>query len=96
MTIATTILSQIGNKAIAMMGAKDFGDTGSGLRFKVRGSRKVNLVIVTLDPNDTYTVEFKKYSPRTFKCKDVSDFSGVYADNLHAILEAGTGLYTSL
>ena len=95
--IAATIQNQIGNRALYMLGAKNLIDHGDALSFRIRGSRKANYIKVTLDPSDTYSIEFKKLGRApAYKVTDVADFSGVYVDSLHAIIERTTGLYTSI
>ena len=60
MTIAATILAQLGgSRFIAMTGAKNLVNHGSALTFKIgRNSSKANMVRVTLNSDDTYTVDF--------------------------------------
>jgi hypothetical protein len=61
--IAQTILRQLGgNKLAAMTGAKNFLDLGNGLSFRVPNNRSgaPNYVKITLDPSDTYRVEFAR------------------------------------
>ena len=61
MTIAATILAQLGNaKFIAMTGAKNFMGFGNGLSMQLpRNASKANRLKITLDATDTYTVEFR-------------------------------------
>lgn len=97
--VANTIRQQIGNRAFFMMGAKDLAGDENSLRWRVgRNAKGVNLVQVQLDPDDTYTV--RSYRVRKVnhvpEAKVVSEDSGVYADNLHQIIESQTGLYLSL
>ncbi len=94
--IATTIINQLGgNKFRAMTGANNFVATKSGVQFKFKGSRKVNCCVITLDPSDTYTVEFWKIKRNCdFDMIESSDM--IYADMLPRIFESETGLRTSL
>jgi hypothetical protein len=96
MTAATTIRDQIGRKALAMLGAYDLVAFDTGLQLKIRGSRKVNVIRVTLDPTDTYTVKFSRWQPKRMVNTAVADFSHVHADELNELIERTTGLYTSL
>ena len=106
MTIANTILSQIGGKALCMLGAKDKIGSADGVQFKIRGSRKANVVRITLTPADTYAVEIIKYAPIRFNSRTgnvtggtsttVAEFGDVYAEQLCTVIESATGLYTSL
>src|SRR5580698_10794847 len=99
---ADVILSQLGGRRfIAMTGAKHlFSDNGGQAlvfqlpaRFAKDG---INAVKITLDPTDTYSVEFKKIGTARngYKCTVVKAFEGVYNDQLRPIFESTTGLYT--
>lgn len=98
--VAQTILAQFGgSRFIAMTGAKNFVGSDNYLQFDLpRGfaSNKANKCRVTLDANDTYTVEFFKWNARAFDMKLISSDSNVYCDSLRAVFTAETGLYTSL
>ena len=96
--VANTIADQIGARAFAMMGATNKLADASSLTFKVgRNARKVTHVTVTLDPTDTYTVEFVKCgrAPRYTRTV-LATVSNVYEDGLRAVIETNTGLYLSL
>lgn len=95
-TIANTIRQQIGSKALYMLGAKDFVGGQNFLQFTIRGSRKVNRLVVTLDALDTYTVKALKITQHGLKINEVSQEKGIFCDILHASIERQTGLYTSL
>jgi len=97
-TVATTILEQLGGpgRLAAMTSARNFLDHGNALSFKFKGSRKVNYVKVTLDPSDTYTVEFGKLNARSLEYKVVETLDGVYADMLVDLFEKTTGLYLTI
>ena len=96
MTIAKTILSQLGgNHFIVMTGAKNLTDLGNGISFKImRNAKKVTHVRITLTPLDLYKVEFLKC--RGFEISTISEHDMVYADQLASLFEAETGLYTYL
>ncbi len=96
MSIAKEILRQLGgNRFIAMTGAKNFLDHGNALSFKIgRNSSRANKVKVTLDPDDTYTVEFGRFQKLEYKTLETK--SGVYNDMLQSIFTAYTGLDTHL
>ena len=94
MEVAKVIQSQIGHKAFMMLGAKDLMAVEQGLQFKIRGSSKANVVRITLEPSDTYKIEFVKSRGMNFKT--VAQYEGVYVDMLHSLIEKETGLYTSL
>src|SRR4051812_14375724 len=82
MTIASTILAQLGgNKFVAMTGAKNFVNGGNYLQFSIgRNSSKTNSVRVTLQANDTYVMHFFKISTRTLDCTMLDLRSDLYAD----------------
>ncbi len=96
MTAAKTILSQLGGNAfIAMTGARDFlaGESAS-IRFRLpqRISPKgVVLVVVDLDPIDTYTLSLYNGGARL-----LSRVSDIHAAELRQAFEANTGLRTRL
>jgi len=93
--IARTILAQLGGKMmIAMTGAYNLIDHGNALSFRIRGSRKVISVRITLNPLDLYDIEFANI--RGVDYKVVGAAEGVYADMLRRIIETETGLYLSL
>lgn len=98
LTVANTILEQLGGgRALMMLGAGQPVGDGSSLMFSIKGSPlKVNKIRITLDSDDTYTVEFLRYSRKTLDCKHIAQFSMVYASDLRHVLEFGTGLRTSL
>lgn len=98
MTVANTIQAQIGRMAFKMMGAKNLvGDTNS-LQFKIgRNAKKVTHIVVTLDPSDTYRVEFVHYgrAPKHTRTT-IASLDGVFADMLRSIIEGNTGLFLSV
>lgn len=97
MTIAATILSQLGgNKFLAMTGAKNLINCGEGLRFSIPNSNGINRVEITLDCDDTYRVTFSKYNSRKLTTLIVHTVAGVYADMLQELFTNQTGLYTRL
>jgi hypothetical protein len=94
MSIAKTIQEQIGHKAFYMMGAKNLLDHGDALSFRIRGSKAVNYIKITLNAMDTYDLEFGKVWGMNYKVK--STFEGAYVDMLHDLIESKTGLYLKL
>jgi hypothetical protein len=95
--IANTILAQIGgNKFIVMTGAKNLVAGENFLQFSIgRGAKnKANMVKITLDADDTYTVEYFNY--RKFEAKSVACNSGIYADKLQSEFTNATGFDTKL
>ena len=99
MTIANTINDQIGHRARVMMGAKNLMGDDNCLSFKIgRNPNNITHIKVTLDPSDTYTVDFIKIRKvkGTIYRTIVETCSDVYVDSLHNVIESGTGLYLSL
>ena len=100
-TQAETIFAQLGGtRLLAMMtGAKNFsfGTTPQNetyVTFRIgRNSKRVNVVKVTLNHNDTYTTEFMWATAK--KITQKATFSGVYGDMLQDIFESSTGMYLS-
>lgn len=95
--IAQTILSQLGGKRfIVMTGSKNFVDHGDALFFWLaKNSSRANRCKITLDANDTYTVEFMRYS-KLLDFTPVKKLEGVYCDQLQEVFTSVTGLYTRL
>lgn len=100
MTVANTILEQLGGRKFAVMtGAKNFLGDEKSLTFRLPGGAGycrdgINCVKVTLDPTDTYTVEFLRI--RGAKVTTVKTLDDVYNDMLREVFEGATGLRTSL
>ncbi len=95
MDTTKTILAQLGGKQFAaMVGAYNFVDTDGGLMFMFKGCRLVNKCRITLDPYDTYTVEFFKMGK--YDCTEGPMWEGIYGENLQAIFTSATGLETRL
>ena len=98
-TQADTIFGQLGGtRRLAMMtGAKNFsyGCTGNNetyAQFRVgRNAKKINLVKITLNSSDTYTVEFMWATAAAITIK--ADFTCVYNDMLKDIFESSTGMF---
>lgn len=87
----------------AMLGVKQFVTTDTSIRFHFKGSRTYDLCEIELDPNDTYTVRFRKSGRGGYGCLTqaawdgwTSETSNVYCDMLQTIFENATGLLTSM
>jgi hypothetical protein len=94
MTIAQTILDQLGGQRFRVMtGARDFVNTGKGLQFRLPriASNGIRYVRVELTPADLYTVTFINARLQTVLTRE-----GVYADKLREVFTDATGLDTSL
>lgn len=98
MTVAKTIIEQLGGKRFAgMTGARNFRTIEQGVLFTLPSrvaKNGINTVRIILDPNDTYTVKFMRLWGN--KIKEVSSCSDVYCDGLAPLFESETGLYTRL
>ncbi len=92
--IAKTIVSQLGNMTLNMLGAKNLLDLGNGLSFRVRGSKTVNYIAIEFDAaTDTYRVRTCKMGRApNFKISNDNTLEGVYVDMLHGLIEDTTGL----
>ena len=97
MSVATTILNQLGgNKFRVMTGAKNFMDHGNALSMRIgRNSSNSNYLKITLNDSDLYDVRFSKVT-KMGEEKSVREFNDVYNDMLDEIFESHTGMYTSL
>jgi GTP:adenosylcobinamide-phosphate guanylyltransferase len=72
-------------------------DCGDALSMRLPGNlckNRINHVKITLDPSDTYTVEFGRIWGTNYKVLDT--ISDVYVENLREVFEGRTGLATSL
>jgi len=67
---------------------------GVTFKFKARARNGSNCMRITLDPSDTYTVEF--LSVRGTSVKTKGSFSDIYCDVLTDLFERETGLYLTL
>lgn len=101
-TQAGTIVEQLGGaRFCAMVGVRqlscnDSADRNAALtvKFAARAKRGINCVRVTLDPSDTYTVEFLKVG--RFDWVTVAAYEAVYAPDLAPLFRTVTGLATTL
>lgn len=98
MQTAQTILQQLGGgKFVAMTGTRHLCGDESRLMFGLpaRLARDgINKVVVTLEPTDTYKVEFFKI--RGTNVRLVAEDLNVYGDQLQRVFTARTGLDTQL
>jgi hypothetical protein len=98
MTIANTILSQLGgHRFIMMTGARGFVASSDSLSFRIPGTMtrsRINAVRITLDPSDTYTVVFMAIRGTTIK--EASRHEDVYCDSLCELFRNVTGLETRM
>jgi hypothetical protein len=98
LTVANTILDQMGGsgRLASMIGVYNLTGTENALtfRFKARAKNGSNCVRITLEPSDTYKVEFISIRGRSVKVK--STHEDIYCDVLRELFERETGLYLSL
>ena len=96
--VGKTILQQMGGagRIQAMLGAKNIIllDNGVSFRWPNKERSKGNAVRITLDPSDTYTMEFLNVSGSS--AKSVKKYTDVYNDQLVDIFEKQTGWFLSL
>lgn len=78
MSIATTILNQLGgNKFIAMTGAKNFIAVKDGIRFNIgKNGSKANMVQIVLKWDDTYTMQFWAKGREVNPCAIIMKYAG--------------------
>ena len=95
-TTAQTILKQLGgSRFLAMTGAKNLVGDSNMLMFSLpKNQSKGNKMRVTLDANDTYTVELFKI--RGCDVSTLATREGVYFDSLQEVFTSLTGMYTAL
>ena len=94
--IAQNIIRQLGNGTLFMLGFKKgtMLHSDDSLSFRIRASRTVNYIKITLDPSDTYSIEFGRVHGYNYKI--VSTVDGIYCDQLHGAIERATGLATRM
>lgn len=99
--IARTIIAQIGSQFIPMIGAYNLASHPEGalsFRFKAKAAKvngkSPNWVKVTLDPMDTYKVEFGRIHGLDFVVLETLE--GVYCDQLAPMIEDTLQLRLSL
>ncbi len=94
MSVGKTIYQQIGHRTFFMLGMKNGLDLGNGLSFRIRGSKAVNYIKITLNALDLYDMEFGKVWGHNYKIK--AEHKNVYADMMHKLIRQETGLATNL
>lgn len=89
-----TLLRQLGNVTLALLGAKNLVRGEDRLQFAIGSGAKnrANRVVIRLEWDDTYTVEV--WRCRGVDLKKLGEREGVYVENLHDVLESLTGLVT--
>jgi len=103
LTVANTIIEQIGSQALYMLGTwkSQFFSDASSVKFRIgKNVGGYNEIKITLLSDDTYKVELFKWQkaqgyviPRVTK---YAAFNGVYVDMLHAVISSATGMALSI
>ena len=100
--IGETILVQLAGhvgRLVVMVGAHQFSfqENGVTFKFKAKSTNKANCLRITLEPSDTYKVEFLRVQGgANAGVTTISEVSDMYAENLKGYFERKTGLYLSL
>ena len=109
-TVPEIILDQLGgNRFLVMTGCHHrLGDKKSLSMTIPRNASRANRLEITLEPDDTYRMEFRRYRDECFSIRNgkcyqtkaineiVQTYDGVYFDQLQALFTHVTGMYTSL
>ena len=97
MSVAKTILSQLGgNKFAVMTGAKNFVDCGDALSMRIgRNKTSSNYLKVTLNSLDLYDMKFSRVSPKGGE-RSITEYNNIFNDQLVEVFEKHTGMYTKL
>jgi hypothetical protein len=93
-TVAKTIVAQLGNVTLSMLGARNLVSAERALTFKVRGSKLATHVQISLTPADEYDVSAFKI--RGGSIRQVGNVEGICVDQLHETIADLTGLSTRL
>lgn len=97
MTVATTILQQLGGgQFAAMVGLRDVIAHPMGVQFSIGEGAAcgISKVRIFLTPSDVYTMEF--FSKRKGEWVSVQQYDEVYCDMLQDLFEQTTGFYCTL
>jgi len=95
MSVVKVIYNQIGgNRFKTMTGARNFVNHGNALSFRIPRTNSINYIKITLDADDTYSMEFGRIHGNNYTV--VKELSGIYCDQLEEIIADTTGLATRL
>ena len=95
MTVATTILEQLGGNSFQIMtGAKQFVGCSDSIQFGIQKSQSINKVVIKLTSLDLYDVTF--YNIRGINVKVIRTAESIEASQLQELFTNVTGLETSL
>lgn len=92
--VAKEIASQIGSKALYMIGAKNLVATDKGIRFGIMRHPLYNYIEIELTGLDLYNMTFGKH--HNGRIVRTAERNGLYDDMLTATIREVTGLATSL
>ena len=109
-SVPEIILDQLGgNHFWVMTGCHHLLGDKKSLQMKIpRNASRANYLKLTLEPDDTYRMEFRRYRDECFSIRNgkcyqtkaineiVQTYDGVYFDQLQALFTHVTGMYTSL
>ena len=86
------------NRLVALIGINTIvnlsSDGNPGVKFRFKGCTKSNTVIIKLNWEDLYDVEFWKITKLKFR--KISEHTDLFADMLTPVFETETGLFLSL
>jgi hypothetical protein len=83
--VAQTILSQISLGTKMACGSRNYIAIENGLAFNVLTGNR-DIISITLEPSDTYTVKRVKVAAKTKIWQTVEEVSDVYCDNLSEVI----------
>ncbi len=98
-TVARTIIAQLAGSAVQLklfLGAFDlvYSDSAITFKWKAKAKNSANCCRITLEPSDTYKVEFLRVWGT--KVKAITEMTDIYNDQLREIFERETGLYVRM
>jgi hypothetical protein len=96
--VARIILEQLGGRTFtAMTGSHALVAHRDALSMRLRRNvASAQYLKITLDPSDTYTMEFTRFHARSNTLKTVRRIEGQYCDQLQERFTEVTGLHTRL
>lgn len=94
MEVAKTIVQQIGNQALWLIGAKNIIATDTGITFKIMRHPEYNTISIDLTSMDDYTMKFTKWHNMRKVREVVVD--GIFFDELAQTITEKTGLATRM
>ena len=94
--MASSISQQHGVvRTLYMLNAKNYLILESGVQFSItRNAKKVNKIVIKLNGNDLYDIEFWKIWGSNFT--KLAEANDVHVESMHRHIEVNTELYLSL